>query len=297
MDRSQNRRYNLVFLRFHLAVGIRLALKCVSPILAAAFAVYYILGPEFMEILAIGLFSNSGLLLPAIFFGALSVSAALISSRRICLGSTGWIRQLPSTARTRRRSSGLAVFLAIFPVLALQSIFTGMALSSFEFKTLLPFFLGLIGLNLAGAQAVLPVEKRPIVKTWAGLAGLGFMSGLWLGLLFGGFSLIMSDRFAGSLVSLRREQNIYLKAPGSLLPFYLNWRALKFRLLSAYVPAFIILGLTLLFIKNNDLAAGLLQRAVLFGASLSGVVFIALLTNFLAAVFPPWPWSRSLPWS
>lgn len=297
MTSSSDKNSSLIFLRFHLRVGARIALKNFTPILAVIFALFYLLRPEFFGLMSFYIFTSKFYFLPVFFFSIICIFAAFIASRRICLGTTGWIRHLPSSSQAQRRSVVMAVFLAITPIILLQLVFIGLALPYLNLNALMLYLTGLPGLSFSAAQAAVPIEKKYISKIWAVLAGWGFMSGVWLGLPLGIFCLLLSDRTAGPLAALRKERTITAKAPGSLLVIFLNWRALKYRLPAAYIPSVCILGLTFLFIRNNELTARLSLHAAIFGACLAGAVFTALTANFLSALFPPWPWARSLPWS
>jgi len=112
----------LAFFRFHLSVGIRIAIKTITPLVALIFAVYYIFRIEFFVLLAQALLIDSENLVSALFFSAVSLGTAAIAAPRICLGLTGWIRHLPLSSQTNRRLAGLAIFAALIPVLVFLAI-------------------------------------------------------------------------------------------------------------------------------------------------------------------------------
>ncbi len=74
-------------------------------------------------------------------------------------------------------------------------------------------------------------------------------------------------------------------------------RAVRGRILLAYLPALSVLGAAWLFLRNNDLAARPALALSLFGLSLAVTAFIATAADILASRRPVWPWLRSLPLS
>lgn len=75
----------------------------------------------------------------------------------------------------------------------------------------------------------------------------------------------------------------------------LSMRAVRGRLIIAYLPAAVALGAAWLFLTNNELAARTAFSLSLFGLSLGLTGFIGTAAEILAVRRPAWPWSRSLP--
>ncbi|HYG64089.1 MAG TPA: hypothetical protein VEL74_16055, partial [Thermoanaerobaculia bacterium] len=75
------------------------------------------------------------------------------------------------------------------------------------------------------------------------------------------------------------------------------WRALGWKLVSAYFGALLPLGAAWAFIANNELAPKHVILGSLLGGGCAVVLLFAQLGEALAAFRPAWPWSRSLPWS
>lgn len=295
MKQGVERGFNLIFLRFHLGVGVRIALLNFTPLLAAIFFSYQLLKPEFFRVLSFVIFNPNSSFLPFLFSGFVALTGSFIVSHRICAGSKGWLQHLPGTSTSQRREVIAAVFLATAPLLILQYVFMSLSLNYIAMPRLAPFFPGLLGLNIAAAQTVVPVENKYISRALSVPAGFGFMSGHWFSIPLGICGLILADRFAGRLYPPTRERAAKTIYPSFLLMVVLNWRALKYRLPAAYLPAAGILGLTLIFINNNDIPMQLIRQAAVFGTCLAGTVFCAQITYLLSVLFPPWPWSRSLP--
>lgn len=79
--------------RFHLHVGIRLALRIFVPVVSIFIALYYLLRPELFNSLMAQIL-DGGFLLSGITTTFFCLIIAGFASRRICLGLNGWIRHL-----------------------------------------------------------------------------------------------------------------------------------------------------------------------------------------------------------
>jgi len=159
------------------------------------------------------------------------------------------------------------------------------------------YFSGLPVLGLSSALFVLPIRNSVFIKPFVLGACILSASGNWLMLIAGAFLFLICDLVSGPLVTGKKRQQ-YGKVPKGLwLSFFMAWRALKWRIGFPYIFSFFILGLTQVFIQNNDHSPVLSGKIYLFGVACSAVVICAFLAHVLAVRRPPWPWSRSLPWS
>jgi hypothetical protein len=74
-------------------------------------------------------------------------------------------------------------------------------------------------------------------------------------------------------------------------------RAVGIRVLSPIPAAVLFLLAAFFYRRNNVLTAQESAFAARWGVTLSTAVYAALIANVIARRRPPWPWSRSLPWS
>jgi hypothetical protein len=101
--------------RFQLHTAVRLAQRLFMP-LTVAFVVVLLWGFEFVISLS-GALLSGGLLLSALPSAAAAVTAAASAARPVRMGSSGWMRHLPVSGITVRRSAILAVWIAQVPLL------------------------------------------------------------------------------------------------------------------------------------------------------------------------------------
>jgi len=292
---SGSRRALSVLFRFHLRVGARLALRRLAPAAAVFLALYVILRPEFFAALITGLGQNGGLplaLASAVFVWLFAVSAA----PRIFLGSSGWLRHLPSSAAQRRRSALAGMWVSLVPVLlGLAFVYV---MSHFRSGSLNPAYLaGFPVLGWAAAQATLPVKNKTLVRALSFLAAVLAVLGGWPYL---GLSLALlgaADLLAGPFIRSRRPPVRSAGARTRGLAFLILWRALRWRLGLWYCLSAIPFLLSFAYLTNSDVTTLQRQRALLFGTAAALVAFTALAAGGMAARRPVWPWLRSLPGS
>jgi len=295
------------FFLFHLGVGTRLALRKLAPILAVAFAAYYILRPELFNSVFAALLERRSLLM-GLVSALLSLSVAAMAAPRVCLGLNSWIRHLPSTGLLHRRLAGIAISIAQIPVLFVLAALALIAFRVFKVSPIL-YLSGLPILGLAAGLCVLPVQRNSFAKPLSAAACVCSTSGNTVFLISAIILLIFADRIAGTLSAPRKHSPAYKLVlsrksrisqdilPGSLSNAIIALRALRLRILFPYLPALFVLGLTTLFLSNNTLTFHQTVRGVIFGGTLSMVMFSAFVANALAVRRPPWPWARSLPWT
>ena len=111
-------RAEAAFLRFHLRVGARLAVRILAPVLAVIFFVFYILRPEFILALARALFVEGSLIESGLVGTLLLVGMARAVMPRITAGRAGWARSLPADGRALRALEVLSSVVAEMPLLA-----------------------------------------------------------------------------------------------------------------------------------------------------------------------------------
>lgn len=282
------------FFHFHLRVGVRLAERSMLPLFGVFTIAFIFLRPEFFANFAAALLAG-GMLLSSLAAVIVLLPAAWMAARQVCFGLTGWIRHLPLDGTRHRRLALSAVFYSLFP---LQFLLGALAVSAWRQYPAVPLWPALIGLPLtalAAAAAALPVERRHTAGALAAAAALCTASCRPAGIALGMALLVVGDRVSGPLVPLRRR--VRRRGRGGRLQLALARRAVGWRMVLPAAAGLCILGLTWLSTVNNRFGGGQRLMEIRLGSGLALTVACALLAQSLAVRRPPWPWSRSLPWS
>lgn len=287
---------NFAFLRFHVNVGARLAAKILAPLIALFFAALYVFKIDFFIVLAHALFAESHLVVSGLLYSAIMVSTSRIISPRICLGLVGWIRHLPLKSRANRRLALFSIFIAQIPMLLSLSLPSLLLSNSLGINPSVYIF-GLPVLGLSSALFVLPIRKGIFIKPFVLAACILSASGSWAMLISGVFIFLICDLISGPLVAGKKRYKFSKITKGLGLGFFIALRAVKWRVSFPYILAFAVLGLTRVFIWNNDFGPILTGKIQLFGGASSAVVFCSFFAQLLSVRRPAWPWSRSFPWS
>jgi hypothetical protein len=281
--------------RFHMQVGIRLALRILIPVVSVFFAAYYLLRPELFNFMMAQIL-DAGFLLSGLCTAAFCLVIAFFTSRRVCLGLNGWIRHLPVEGAYHRRMAGIAILIAQVPILTILAALAIIAAKLYGASPL-PYLIGLPFTGLSCGLCVLPTENKFLSGTFAALAGITFASNDWRFLALGFLLLVAADALSGPMEPKKRHPKFRGSLKGTVFVQWMNWRALGWRVLIPYLLSLPFLGFARLFIVNNDPGLLLSAQMVRFGGASSLILFCAAITNMLAARRPPWPWVRSLPWS
>jgi hypothetical protein len=107
---------------------------------------------------------------------------------------------------------------------------------------------------------------------------------------------ITADAVAGPLFLPAKIRKIGSPGKSWRLPWTLIGRAMGLRLLLPYLAVTPVLA-ALFLLATDRVDAARASRAVRLGGAMMLVLFIAILAGMLSVRRPPWPWSRSLPWS
>lgn len=286
----------LPLLRFHFAVGGRLAMRLLVPLITAAFGAGMLLGTDFLTSFSHVLFGARASGGTAVLFAAVLLGTAAEAAPRVCRGLSGWLRHLPVSGLAHRRAAGLAIAIAQTPLL-LGFLFLA-AYASLAPAALLADALKLTVTALAAALCVTPAERRwasrPLALAAAVLAG----SGGWGALGFAALLLIAADLVAGPLgQSGAPVVHLSRGSRGTLLEPRIVWRALGASLFGAWAIGLLPVAAAFAFTANNSLAPEHVRLAARLGAGLAAVLALAQMGEALAVRRPAWPWSRSLPWS
>ncbi len=287
-------RAEAAFFLFHLRVGARLALRVLAPVLAATLFLYYILRPEFALELARILFVEGGLAESGLVGTLILLGLARTVAPRIAAGSRGWARSLPANGRALRRLMALSMVVAETPILAVLGGLAWAATGPSPARIALHLAGLLVGAAAAGL-ACLPGSRALLIRTISiaacflsfsgNAAGLGVSAGLFI------LAAALPAEFPISSKRRRPRRGL----PSALFFHGLSLRAVRGRILLAYLPPAFILAAARLFLSNNELPRETAFSLSLFALVLGLNAFIGQAADTLSARRPAWPWLRSLP--
>ena len=281
-------------LRFQWTTGVRLSWRVLTSTIVPVLAILYLLGPE--TVAALGRFIIERHLGTRILLLCLLAAGIGSCQPRIHRGTAqGWIAHLPLTLSTRRRALVLSNALASLP-LALCVLLLGLAAGA-TLETVVHLTLG-VGLALLGLSlGTPPLRKQQWVVVLLGVfAAVCALTPQW-GFLAAGFLLLLiADRFAGPLEVKHQTspKSSRLRVPMELL---LMLRALGPRISGGYLAASLPLLAGLAFLVNNELSVSGRQLGAILAGGLGSSFLISSLVDSIRTRRPPWPWSRTLPWS
>jgi hypothetical protein len=289
-------RAEAALLRFHLRVGVRLALRILAPVLAAILLLYYLLRPEFMVALARALFIEGSLVESGLAGSLLLFGMARAVTRRITAGRAGWAGSLPADGRVLRGLEILSSIVAEAPLLAVLGAFASAVASPRPERIALHLAGLLVGAAAAGffyiqGPTSRPRKVLPAAACFLSFAGNGILLTAAAAIL--AMALAAPMDIAGPRMRLRRRRSL----PPARFFYGLSLRAVGYRIVSVTVPPAIILAACRLSLMNNDLPPKTVFSLSLLGLSLALAVFIGLASDALSARRPVWPWLRSLPLS
>jgi len=325
------------FVIFHLSVGTRLALRKLGPILAVVFAAYYLLRPELFNTVFAALLARGSLLMglvssilslnvatmaaPRICLGLNGwirhLPARGLTHRRLaCIAIA--VAQTPVLLVLALLSLIAFAVFQVSPILYCIGLpILGLAAG----LCVLPVQRNIFTKPLSFAACVLSTSGHEIFLTIAIV--LLIIADKTAGSLSPSRKLSIFLKLSQSHKFSESHKHFSSHKPGlsqppitsrksfttqktftaqktitvSFISAIIVFRAFRLRILFAYLPSLFVLGLTSLFLSNNTLTPHQIFRSVIFGGTLSIAVFCAFAANLLAVRRPPWPWSRSLPWS
>ncbi|HEV2854394.1 MAG TPA: hypothetical protein VHC97_16490 [Thermoanaerobaculia bacterium] len=287
----------LPLLRFHLAVGARLAMRVFLPVIVSAVGGGFLLGNDFLTSLSQTLYGPRSSGGSAAMIAAACLGAAAMASPRVCRGLGGWLRHLPVSGLAHRRAAGIAIAVAQAPLLLLFLFLA--AFASRAGSTLVVDGLALAVTALAAAIAVVPARRRwasvPLALASAFTAGAGG----WGLLAIGAVLAVAADLAAGPLARASGPPAVHnpRRTGGGKLELRIAWRAVGRTLPGAFFLGLLPLGAAWAFLAHNTLAPEHARLGARLGAGCAVVFLLSQIGESLAVRRPAWPWSRSLPGS
>jgi hypothetical protein len=280
-------------LLFHLRVGARVAMRSFIPVFVAIiFLIMFQNDPSAVATrLALTVFaphpSRGGLLLIA----ALAILFPLWAAPRLSLGLNGWMRHLSFSRQANKRGLLLGLALAQIP-LWISLVYLGV-IAGFNGCNAWLAAPRLCLLLASAIYCALPVYRRPITVVFALAAAACVFSGRSVLIAACIFLLVAADLSSGNIREIAPRK--LWRSAESLFEFKVAWRALGRRLPLQYIPALLIIGITALFARNNELSGSILAAAVRFGGCMAISYFLSAAGSKLAKRRPAWPWARSFP--
>lgn len=285
--------------RFHLQSGARVASRNA---IATVCLIIIVLGsaPDpwvWLRFLALGVAGAGFGAGPLIGLTAIAFGLSQDAVPRLTLGLGGWTRSLPLDGVQHRRGVMLGLPIIQLPLAA--SVVIAAMLTRFAYHVPLswPKLLGAALALLAAGAVAIPTRRWPAGTVGFGASALLASLGQWRALGVALLLFALTDAIAGALRFAPSGSSVTPAAPGALHMFRFTWRALGWRLLAPAPLPLLALAAAWFYTRNNDLVGA----DVSFVARLWSVIAIALYVGAVGDAVvsrrPPWPWSRSLPWS
>jgi hypothetical protein len=296
--------------RFHLRAGARVALRANAALLGI---VVFIFGsapaPDALltfERFMIGIVARSPTSGPRMLFAGIAAALGATAVPRVTLGTAGWMRSLPTDARTRRHAAVVAVtaaqaIIAIALVLFAVSVRTWLRVPLDWARVL-----SVPVLMVAIAGALLPRQR--VALRLLDLAAVvacvaGTLATLLLAIVLLAFSNTVSPGVDAPATARRESRPADLASQRVRSPRLIwmraTWRAIGWRrFIDAALAAALPCAFAYFITRNNpELSAATVRRVARICCAIALVAFGTTSTNALLAGRQPWPWARSLPWS
>ncbi len=285
-------------LRFHLRVGVRLALRAAAPLIAFPIVALAIQQDPAAALdgLARWLFAPPGEAGGGLAVGAIAIAMASWAAPRVTPGMTGWLRHLPITD-VGQRLGALAALLAAQAPLGVALLLLGLsaACRTGHVSPVRPAA-QLITMG-AAAVAAWPGAHRWRSRLLALLAILAAAPGEMIATLIAVPLLAAAVRVTGRL-SLPPPAALSRRRLSAAIPVpaLIGIRALGGTLIVAPLVSLIPIAImAALRVNNSDLPPTIAAGAARLGGGLATTMLVGTLVERLAVHRPPWCWARSLP--
>jgi hypothetical protein len=282
-------------LLFHFKVGVRVAVRGLTPIFSAFLILVFLqMYPvAFVTNISLSVFAPRPAVVEYVLLGTLSFLLPAWAAPLLVEGLNGWVRHLPVSAIANRRGLAAALIAVQLPLAVLLSLL-GIVAHADGRAVLFPA-IRLTLLLVAGAFAAVPSKRQPIAALFSVAAAVSVAGGGWVWISLAVALLAASDLLAGPL---RDSPPARAWRPGGpLLSARIAMRALGPAIAGPYLVSLVPIGAALLFSMNNAPPPGIAAGVVRFGGALSLTLLVSGLADRLLVRRPVWPWVRSLPWS
>jgi hypothetical protein len=285
-------------LRFHLASGARLAQRAFVPVAGTLVVAVGLTQDPAATTRAIAAAVAAPRLSGAVIVALLAAGGAIASwaAPRLAFSTSGWIRHLPASAVAHRRAAALALAAAQLPLLVGVAGLVALAAASGApvGATRLP---AVAAAALGIGTAFAPTRRRAAALVLGSAASVAALALGTAGLVVAALLLAVSDRLGGAPAAKPSP----LRVPAATrLPLA---EAVALRVAAPALPAALLLAAVPLaagyaLVRNNpDLPPLLGTRGARLAGAMAIAVVVARAADRLTRLRPPWPWSRSLPWS
>jgi hypothetical protein len=283
-------------LRFHLRVGVRLAMRSFAPLFAGFLAaiILQMYPAAFVREIAAAIFGQHPDPSVLLAFAGLSFGFSFSAVPRLAHGLNGWMRHLNISGTANRRGLTLALIMVQFPLVISLLLLVFVAFRS-GLNPVNPVLLRLALIPPAAALASITVTRRPLTVLFSVAAAWMALFGP-LRLLFVAAGLLVAAEFFSG--ELNRPLPRMRRPIGAA--FFASWiaqRAVGHGIAGIFIATLVPLAGTMLFLANNPLPDPIRNGAVRLGGCLSILFCVSAGASRLAVRRPVWPWVRSLPWS
>ncbi len=150
----------------------------------------------------------------------------------------------------------------------------------------------------AGLLLALVSVQLPLIVMLAILAWIASRIGLPLAVPgFRWILVLLAGAVAGLFLKRGPRKVRVWRSSGVLVNWRIMWRAIGWRVVSALASGFFAIGAGWLFVVNNHLSGRTQAAALRLAGSVACAFCLTSFARRLAERRPPWPLSRSFPWS
>jgi hypothetical protein len=283
-------------LRFHLRVGVRLAMRTAAPAIGLP-VVALLLQQEpagAAVVFLAWLFAAPGNAASGLAVGVVALALAGWAAPRVTSGMAGWMRHLPVADASQRRAA-LAALVAAQAPLVIAMLLGAIPAAQRSDNIPAGRIVSLLIMTAAAALAAWPGAHAWRSRPFALLAILVAASATRSGILAAVVLVAGAERLASPLAPPRRAVRRGLPAVIPV-PILVGIRALDGSLIGALALSLLPLAaMAALRINNDDLTPAVAAGAARLGGGLAVALVIGKLVERLSVRRPAWGWARSLP--
>jgi hypothetical protein len=294
-------------IRFHAASGLRVGLRANAIVLGiVVFAFGSAPEPRVsLEHFIRGIGSTAAETGSRLTLAAIAAALAGIAAPRVTLGTAGWMRSLPSSARTTRVVIALTLVAAQVIVLLFLPIAGVVTVGVYHAPLSIGRMIAMVVLVLAIATAFVPSPwlSRALAAGAAAAAIVSTPTAVVTAVLL----VAIAGSLPGDIVTQRhgfgsiagRLRRRASRARGAAMWRRIVWRGMGLRRAAGctIIPLLICAYAYFIVTNNLDLTTAESTSVVRWCGGIALALIAASLANVVLISRQPWPWVRSLPWS
>ena len=292
------------FVRFHWAAGARVALRANAVVLGV---VVFVFGsaPDGLATLrnfVLGVVASARGGASRGVLAAIAFAFAGTAAPRVLLGTRGWMRSLPATARDAWRAAAVALCVSQLGVALFIPL--SVVAAAFVYRaTLSPSKIVALPVMIAAVAATALPSARRHTRLIAAIGIVLSVMATWLTAFAAVACLAIADATGPEIAGrrhVRRRRSLATRNRSALsIWVWAAWRAMRFQGIAATATLPVIIASFAYFItaNNPELASTTASNVVRVCGVIATGLFASGLANALLTSRQPWPWARSLPWS